>query len=194
MASKNIGLFFGSFNPIHNGHLMLATYLVEHTNLDNIWFVISPQNPFKERSTLLKDFHRLRLAELATEDNPLLQVSSIEFNLPKPSYTIDTLTYLQEKYPNQNFKLICGTDILPTFHKWKNHEEIIKQYEILVYNRLGEHKHIYSKNSKFHFIDAPSFEISSSFIRKSIAEKKSVRYFLPDKVYEYIKEMHFYEK
>ncbi|MEA3504476.1 MAG: nicotinate (nicotinamide) nucleotide adenylyltransferase [Bacteroidota bacterium] len=193
MTAKKIGLFFGSFNPIHHGHLMLATYLVEHTDLDKIWFVISPHNPFKKKSSLLADHHRLQLVNLSVEDNPLLEVSSIEFKLPQPSYTIDSLTYLHEKHPEKEFKLICGTDILPSFNKWKNFEEIIKQYEIYVYNRPGEHSHQYSNHNSFKFITAPSFDISSSFIRKSISEKKDIKYFLPDKVYDYIKEMHFYE-
>jgi nicotinate-nucleotide adenylyltransferase len=134
------------------------------------------------------------LVLLATEDNPGFEVSKVEFDMPKPSYTIDTLTYLSEKYPEHEFSLICGTDVLASFHKWKNYEEIINQFKVLVYNRPGQYKHPYEKHPAFTFIDAPSFDISSRFIRAGIRAGKDMRYFLPDKVYQYIKEMHFYEK
>lgn len=192
-TSKSIGLLFGSFNPIHSGHLMLAQYLVEFSDLEQIWFVVSPHNPFKKKKTLLDDHHREELVRIAVEDNDRFDVSNIEFRMPKPSYTIDTLTHLSEKYPSFDFQLICGTDILPTFHKWKNYEQIIENYSIIVYNRPGNWEHFYGENSSFKFIEAPSFDISSSFIRQAIKDKKNLRYFLPEKVYEYILNMHFYE-
>ena len=136
MALKsNIGLFFGSFNPIHIGHLIIANYMINFSDLTEVWFVISPQNPFKEKKTLLSEHHRLELVRIAIEDNNNLKVSDIEFKLPQPSYTINTLTYLQEKYPKKKFSLIMGEDNLKTFHKWKNYEEIIKYYELYIYPR-----------------------------------------------------------
>lgn len=191
--SKTIGLLFGSFNPVHMGHLMLSQYLVEFAGLDEIWFIISPQNPFKKKNTLLGDHHRQQLVRIAVEDNPRFDYSTIEFNMPQPSYTIDTLTHLSEKYPHHNFRLICGTDILPTFHKWKNYEEILKNYKILVYNRPGDWEHPYTNHPSFQFIEAPMFEISASFIRQALKAGKDIRYFLPKAVYQYIIEMHFYE-
>ena len=133
--NKKTGLFFGSFNPIHIGHLIIAEYMVEFTDLSQVWFVISPHNPLKKKKTLLADYHRFKLVNIAIEDNSNLRATDIEFKLPKPSYTIDTLTYLHEKYPENEFILIAGTDIFPTFHKWKNYKEILIQYEIYVYNR-----------------------------------------------------------
>ncbi len=192
---KKTGLFFGSFNPIHNGHLILANYMVEFTDLDELLFVVSPQNPLKEKKSLLAEHHRLYLTRLATEDEQKLGVTDIEFKMPRPSYTIDTLAYLSEKYPEKDFVLISGTDIFNSFHKWKNHEAILKYYSFYVYPRPGYVlPDEYAKNPKIKLVDAPVIEISSSFIRKGIKEKKNMRYWMPDKVYEYIKEMHFYEK
>ena len=198
---KKIGLYFGSFNPIHIGHLAIANYMIEFSpGLDHIWFVISPQNPLKKKLTLLANHHRLHLAELAIGNDPELEVSDIEFNLPRPSYTIDTLTYLEERYPANRFILIMGADNLSTINKWKNHDLLLEKYEIYVYPRpgyptdkIGAYKNIL-ENAKIHMVDAPLMEISSSFIRTSIIEGKNIRYFLPPKVYEYIREMHFYEK
>ncbi len=192
--NKKVGLYFGSFNPVHTGHLAIANYFACHTDMDEVWFVLSPQNPFKEKKSLLADHHRLQLLKTAVDDNENLKVCDIELNLPIPSYTITTLTYLKEKYPNRDFAIICGTDNLPTFHKWKNYELILRDFSVYVYNRPGVYKHPYDSHEKFHFIDAPLMDISASFIRKSIKEGKSVRYFLPDKVYNYIEEMHFYSK
>ncbi len=192
--NKKTGLFFGSFNPIHIGHLSIANYMVEFTDLSQVWFVISPHNPLKKEETLLADYNRLELVNIAIEDNPNLRASDIEFKLPKPSYTIDTLTYLHEKYPENKFILIAGTDIFPTFHKWKNYKEILKQYEIYVYNRPNYEMGIYKKHPKIKVFNAPLMEISSSFIRKAISEGKNIEYMLPEKVYKYIREMHFYEK
>ena len=189
-----IGLYFGSFNPIHIGHLAIANYITEFTDINQVWFVVSPQNPFKQKKSLLNDNHRYQLANLAIEGFDKFKTSNIEFKLPKPSYTIDTLTYLKEKYPNKKFVLIIGSDNVPTFDKWKNYLEIIRQYEIYIYPRPGyDLKLAADKYPAFKFIDAPLIEISSSFIRNAIKEKKEVKYFLPEKVYEYIKEMHFYE-
>lgn len=192
LKNQKVGLFFGSFNPIHQGHLMLANYLVEFTDLRSIWFVISPQNPLKSRANLLEDYHRYQLVQVAIEDNPNFYASTIEFDMPKPSYTIDTLTYLKERYPEKEFYLICGSDIVHQFHKWKNYQQIIEHYHIMVYNRPGDYDNPYVGHPSFQFIEAPQFDISSSFIRKSLKEKKNMQYFLPKKVYEYILEMGFY--
>ncbi len=193
LKNQKVGLFFGSFNPIHQGHLMLANYIVEFTELRHVWFVISPHNPLKKRQTLLEDHHRYQLVQVAIEDNPNFYASTIEFDMPKPSYTIDTLTYLQERYPEKEFYLICGSDIVQQLHKWKNHQQIIDNYHIMVYNRPNYDESAYIGHPSFQFIDAPQFEISSSFIRKSLKEKKNMRYFLPEKVYQYILKMGFYE-
>ena len=191
---KKTGLLFGSFNPIHNGHLILANYMAEFTDLDEVWFVVSPQNPLKDKKTLLTDYHRLALARLAIEDHAKLKVSNIEFNMPMPSYTIDTLTYLVDKYKARDFVLICGTDIFGSFHKWKNYEELLKQYSLYVYPRPGHHMEKYINHPSVQLFDAPLMEISSSFIRKGIKDRKNMDYWMPEKVYEYILEMHFYEK
>ena len=142
MKANKTGLFFGSFNPIHIGHLVIANYMLEFTDLDEVWFIISPHNPLKDKKTLLGDHHRYYMVNMAIEDNYRLKASNIEFNMPQPSYTIHTLAYLKEKYPDKNFILIAGSDNLPTFHKWKNYEEILKQYSLYVYPRLdaGDHR------------------------------------------------------
>jgi len=194
MKIKKTGLFFGSFNPIHNGHLMLANYMAEFTDLDEVWFVVSPQNPLKDKNTLLAEHHRLALVRIAVEDQQKLGVTDIEFKMPRPSYTIDTLTWLGEKYPNREFVLISGTDIFSSFHKWKNYESILEFYSVYVYPRPGSSLGDFADNPKIKLFPAPMMEISSSFIRKGIKAKKSMRYWMPDKVYEYMQEMHFYEK
>ena len=187
-----IGLYFGSFNPIHIGHLAIANYMVEYSDLDKIWFVVSPQNPFKEKKSLLAEHHRLRLVEVAIEGDLRFKASNIEFSMPKPSYTIDTLTYLKEKYPNFDFSLIMGEDNLKGFHKWKNYQEIIKNHKMYVYPR--DHKTIRKAlYDNMIVVNAPLMEVSSSFIRKSIKDKVDVRYFMHHKVSEYVQEMHFYE-
>lgn len=190
---KKAGLFFGSFNPIHIGHMILAEYMVEHTDLGELWFIPSPHNPLKEKKSLLADHHRLALVNQAIEVDDRFKVEDIEFKMPQPSYTIDTLTRLSEKFPNQEFVLICGSDIFKSFHKWKNYKELLKQYSFYVYNRPGSDLGDYSDHSKIKLFEAPLIEISSSFIRKSIQESKSVNYMLPDKVGQYIEEMHFYK-
>ncbi len=187
-------LFFGSFNPIHSGHLIIANYFLEFTEIRELWFVISPQNPFKERQSLLADHHRYAMAKIATEAEPRFRVSDIEFKMPKPSYTIDTLTWLQEKYPERSFVLLVGSDQLPAFHKWKNYEQILQYYQLYVYPRPNADQGEYAGHPKVKRFDAPVMEISSSFIRDALKQKKEVRYFLPPGVYDYIREMHFYEK
>lgn len=189
-----IGLFFGSFNPIHIGHLIIAGYMTEFTDLDRVWFVISPHNPLKDKKTLLSDNHRLQMVSLSIEDNRKLKASNIEFKLPQPSYTIHTLTYLSEKYPNQHFALIMGSDNLQTFHKWKNYEQILEHYEIYVYPRPGFDGGQMKTSAKVKMVNTPLMEISSSFIRQAVKDKKDVRYMMPEAGYKYMRDMHFYEK
>lgn len=190
---KRIGLFFGSFNPVHIGHMAIANYFVAFSDLDQLWFVVSPLNPLKPRHNLLNDYQRLHLVDLAIGDSGLFRSSKVEFDLPKPSYTIDTLTYLQEKHPDYQFILIIGSDNLISFHKWKNFEVILEEYELMVYPRPGYEVNLADFPGKIRLLDAPLMEISSSFIRESIRNKKDVRYFMPAAVAEYISEMHFYE-
>lgn len=188
-----IGLYFGSFNPLHIGHLAIANYMVEFSDLDEIWLVVSPQNPLKKKSSLLNEFDRFDMVELALKDNLRIKPSDIEFNLPKPSYTIDTLTYLSEKNPKYNFNLIVGADSLQSFHKWKNYEKILKHYNLYVYPRPNCNIDEFKDHKNVNIINAPLMEVSSSFIRKSIKENKDIRYFLPTEVYKYIKKMNFYK-
>ena len=187
-----VGLFFGSFNPVHVGHMIIANYMAQHTDLDQVWMVVSPQNPLKKRRTLAKDYDRLYLIDQAIDDNPLLKSSNIEFSLPKPSYTIDTLTYLKEKYPDKQFVLIMGGDNLGSFHKWKNYETILNNHEIYVYKRptyeLGE----LESHESISLFDAPMMEISSSYIRNEIKEGRSIRYLVPKKVEDHILEAGVY--
>jgi nicotinate-nucleotide adenylyltransferase len=220
MAGKKIGLFFGSFNPVHNGHLMIANYMAEFSDLDQVWFVISPLNPFKAGQDLLPDYHRRELLNRAIGDYPKFRISSVEFQLPKPSYTIDTLTFLASKYPDYQFTLIMGSDQLPEFHRWKNSGEILANYRIFVYPRPGGNRNAKrvtrdteedinnesgfplhaSRVSRYELenhpsitlVKAPMMEISSSFIRQSIKERKDVRFFMPELTWHYLDEMHFY--
>ncbi len=188
------GLFFGSFNPVHIGHLIVAAYMREFSDLQQVWFVISPHNPLKKKSTLLADHHRLMLVKTAIEDDPGFKACDIEFKMPQPSYTIDTLTYLDEKYPGHRFVLIAGSDILSTFHKWKNYRVLLDQYQIYIYNRPGYGPGNFAGHPSLRFFDAPLMEISSSFIRQAVKDGKDIRYMLHPKVWQYIMEMHFYEK
>ena len=191
---EKVGLFFGSFNPIHNGHLMLANYLAEYGGLDEIWFVVSPQNPFKDKKSLLADRHRLYMVEMAIKDDERFQVCDIEFYMPQPSYTIDTLTRLQERHPNTDFYLICGMDNIESFKKWKNYEAILQYHHLMVYPRKGYSSNELVDHPSMTVVEAPEIEVSSTFIRNAIGEGKDVRYFVPKEVYKYIVDMHFYEK
>jgi nicotinate-nucleotide adenylyltransferase len=191
---KKTGLFFGSFNPIHVGHMVIANYIIEYSNLEQLWFVVSPQNPLKEKKTLLKDYHRLELVRLAVEEDERFRASDIEFHLPRPSYTIDTLVYLEEKNPAREFQLVMGSDGLDTFYKWKNADLIEEKYHRLIYPRPGSPKLNKAQLSNATLLDAPLMEISSSFIRKAIREGKDIRHMIPARAYTYIREMHFYEK
>jgi len=189
-----IGLYFGSFNPIHAGHLIIANYIVEHTDLKQVWFVVSPHNPLKEKESLLNEYHRLDLVNTAIEGNTKLKSCDIEFKLPKPSYTIDTLQYLSEKYPKHEFSLIMGSDNISTIHKWKNFEKLINTYPIYVYQREKDNiNHLQKEYSQVHFLDVPLLNISSSLIRKLIKDKKSVKYLLPENVYHQVIQAGYYK-
>lgn len=189
-----VGLFFGSFNPIHIGHMAIANYMLEYTDLKNIWFVVSPHNPLKEKNLLLADRHRIRIVREAIGSFSKFRASDIEFKLSQPSYTINTLTHLWEKYPRNEFVLIMGSDNLRNFQKWKNYEEILKNSEVYVYPRSGSDGGKFNMHPKVKITNAPVMEISSSFIREAIKQKKDIRYYLPEPAWKYIKEMHFYEK
>src|SRR6476620_3085410 len=177
-----VGLYFGSFNPIHNGHLIIANYIVQNSTLDQVWFVISPQNPLKKSSTLLNEYHRLYLVQVSIEDEPALKASDIEFRLPKPSYTINTLAYLTEKFPSHEFSIILGSDSYQNLPEWKNYQQLLSTYPIYVYERPGFKPENKYENAIVNFLKAPLLEISSTYIRKIIKEGKSIRYLVPDKV------------
>jgi nicotinate-nucleotide adenylyltransferase len=194
MRKMRVGLFFGSFNPIHVGHLVLANYFLEFTDLTNVWFVVSPQNPFKEKVSLLNEHDRLHLVRLGIGDNAQMKASNIEFDLPQPSYTINTLTHLREKFPDHEFVLLMGEDNLEHLHKWKNYEQILEQYSIYVYPRKNFVSTAYLNHPKVKHCDAPLVELSSTFIRNAIKDKKEMRYYLPLAVFEYITEMNYYKK
>jgi len=201
-----IGLYFGTFNPIHVGHMIIANHMAENANLDQVWLVVTPHNPFKKKSTLLDDSHRLHMVHLATEDFPKLKPCDIEFHLSQPNYTVNTLIYLDEKFPHHDFSLIMGEDNLKSLYKWKNYEVLLKNHAIYVYPRLdtkeqtgesvaAEAENLNLKNHpKVHLIDAPIVEISSTFIRKNIKEGKNIQPLLPAKVWEYIDHNNFYKK
>lgn len=190
----HIGLYFGSFNPVHVGHMAIANYMVEYTDINQLWFVVSPHNPQKEKSNLLNDYHRLELVRQAIGDDIRFRASNIEFNLPKPSFTIDTLTHLSEQYPQHRFSLIMGSDNLETFHKWKNYESILENYGIIVYPRPGFDPEKVKLYTNVSIAEAPLIEISSTFLRESIQAGKDIRHFLPLKTWEYLDEMNFYRK
>jgi nicotinate-nucleotide adenylyltransferase len=189
-----IGLYFGSFNPIHIGHLVIANHLAEYSDLDQVWFVVTPHNPFKKKSSLLDNYQRLEMVYRATKDYTKLKPSDIEFNLPQPNYTINTLAHLEEKYPDHKFALIMGEDNLKSFHKWKNYDVILENHHIYVYPRISDNKveTQFDGHKKIHVVDAPIMELSSTFIRKSIKSGKNVKPMLPEFVWEYLDEMNFY--
>jgi len=188
-----VGLYFGSFNPIHHGHLIIANYLLENTGLDQVWFIVSPQNPLKPSGTLLNEYHRLFLVQAAIEGENKLRASDIEFKLPKPSYTVDTLTYLQEKYPAHQFSIIMGSDSFQNLPKWKNYLWLLQHYPIYVYKR-PEHEALpsFPEAKKVTVLNAPLLPISATHIRKNIKEGKSIRYLVPDAVREEIERNGYY--
>jgi len=186
-----IGLYFGSFNPIHHGHLIIANHILHKEALDQVWFVVSPQNPFKENKTLLNEYQRLHLVNLAIEGERGFRVSDIEFGLPRPSYTIDTLTYLGEKYPEHEFKIIMGSDSFQNIGKWKSGNYILENHEIIVYPRPG-HSMNAEKRDNVHWAEAPLLEISSTEIRQKIKKRESIRYWVPNNVMEEILKSGYY--
>ena len=199
---KKVGLFFGTFNPIHVGHLIIANHLAEHSDLEEVWMVVTPHNPHKKKKTLLEDNHRLAMVRIAIEEYPKLQASNIEFDLPQPNYTVKTLVVLEEKHPELEFCLIMGEDNLKSLHKWKNYEVILERYAIYVYPRITPPSSTIISDQASPFeeglrgiftkINAPIIEISSTFIRKNIASGKNIRPLLPKNVWEYLDEMNFY--
>lgn len=190
-----VGLYFGTFNPIHIGHLVIANHMAEYGNLDQVWFVVTPQSPFKTKQSLLDDYQRLEMVYRATEAYSKLKQSDIEFGMTQPNYTIDTLTYLKEKHPDYSFSLIMGEDNLKSFHKWKNYMLILENHELHVYPRLTKVDTVSKEEvlKKVHRIDAPIMEISSTFIRKAIKQGKNVKPLLPEAVWQYLDEMNFYK-
>lgn len=189
-----VGLYFGSYNPVHVGHMAIANYVVEYTDIDQLWFVVSPQNPLKAKASLLDNYQRLEMVHRAINYDNRLKASNIEFSLPKPSYTIDTLAYIGEKFPDYHFKILMGSDNIENFHKWKNHEAILENYGIIVYPRPGfDRSKILSHKNITIAEGAPLMEISSSFIRNAIKNGQDIRHFIPQKAWEYLDEMNFYK-
>lgn len=202
---KKIGLYFGTFNPIHVGHLIIANHMVENSDLDEVWFVVTPHNPHKKKKSLLEDYHRLAMVELAIEDYPKLKASNIEFKLPQPNYTVNTLAHLEERYPDIDFCLIMGEDNLKSLHRWKNYEVILERYMVYIYPRISEGEvdsQFFSiledgtiqYHEKIKKVDAPIIELSSTFIRDSIKAKKDIRPMLSAPVWKYLDEMNFYKE
>ena len=193
-ASMQTGLFFGSFNPIHIGHMILANYMISVAGMKEVWFVVSPQNPHKEKQNLLDETQRLQMVRRVVENEPKMKASAIEFDLPRPSFTVNTLAHLSEKYPERNFALILGADNLETFHKWKNYEAILENHFLYVYPRPGYTGGALAQHPHVKFVAAPQIEISSTFLRQCVKEKKEIRWFMPEAAWNYMREMHFYEK
>ena len=191
-----IGLYFGTYNPIHVGHLIIANHMVENSDLDEIWMVVTPQNPFKKKSSLLENYHRLQLVDLATENYHKIKSSNLEFNLSQPNYTVHTLAHISDKYPAHSFCLIMGEDNLKSFHKWKNFEIILEHHHIYVYPRISEGKVVtkFDNHPKIHKVKAPIIQISSTQIRKGIQDGKNIQPLLSGSVWKYIDEMNFYRK
>jgi nicotinate-nucleotide adenylyltransferase len=202
-SGKKIGLFFGSFNPIHVGHLLIANHMVSHTDLKEIWFVVSPHNPHKKKASLLKEYHRLAIVNEAIDDNPLFKASDIEFNLPQPSYTVETLAHLKEKYPDHLFSILMGEDNLRSFHKWKNYKLILEQNPIFIYPRVLTIQELESgkaieqnelvNHPNITLTDAPVMKVSSSLIRKLIKDGKSTKYLMTEPARKYVEDMNFYK-
>ena len=188
-----IGLFFGSFNPVHTGHMIIANHMATRTDLEQVWLVLSPHNPLKPKKSLANDYDRLHLVELAINGNPALRSCNIEFSLPQPSYTVDTMAYMVDKYPDHEFALIMGGDNLASLHKWKNYEVLLKNYEIYVYSRPGNESPSHINKNKIHFADAPMMHLSASYIRRSIKGGHSVRYLVPEPVYKYLENSALYK-
>ncbi|MDR1861314.1 MAG: nicotinate-nucleotide adenylyltransferase [Bacteroidales bacterium] len=188
----NIGLYFGTFNPIHLGHLAIANYIVEYTDIRELWFVVSPHNPFKQETSLLRDWHRLEMVSLAIGKDMRFRACDVEFRLSKPSYTIDTLAWLHDRYPSHNFSIVMGSDNLQSLHKWKNADIIMRDYRIIIYPRPGYPIEDTAKFNNITVTDAPLMEISATFIRKAVAAGKDVRYFMPPQVWNYIEKMNFF--
>ena len=189
----NVGLFFGSFNPIHVGHLIIANHLATHTDLDKVWMVVSPQNPLKPKKTLARDFDRLHLVRLGIGDNPRIEASNVEFNLPKPSYTVDTLAFLTEKHPDKTFALIMGGDNIASLHLWKNYEQLLANFDIYVYQRPGTELGPLATHPRVKVLEAPLLDISATYIRDCIRKGQSVRYLVPEPVFEYLKDNTLYK-
>lgn len=192
MKKKTVGLFFGSFNPVHIGHLVIANYMAHYTTLDEVWFVVTPHNPFKEKKSLANMYDRLEMVSLAIGDSDRLKASDIEFGLPQPSYTIDTLTYLSEKHPSYDFALIMGADNLGGLKKWKNAEIILRDYQIFVYPRIGYEEHEFAGHPSVVLTDTPQMEISSTALRKARKEGKDIKFFTPDAVIEFMEKKGLY--
>ncbi len=191
-----IGLYFGTFNPIHVGHLIIANHMAEYSDLEQVWMVVTPHNPHKQKNTLLDDYQRLHLVRLATEEYPKIKPSDIEFKLSQPNYTVNTLAHLKDNYPQHEFSLIMGEDNLKSLHKWKNYEYILDNHDIYIYPRVAEETQNFelTNQTRIHKIDAPIVEISSTFIRENIKNKKNIRPLLPEKVWEYVDHNNFYRK
>jgi nicotinate-nucleotide adenylyltransferase len=187
-----IGLFFGSFNPIHTGHLIIANYMATYTKLDQVWLVVSPQNPLKEKDSLVHTYDRLEMVRLAINDTENLRVSDVEFDLPQPSYTIDTLTHLKANYPEHDFSLIMGSDNLASLQKWKNYELLLRDYRFLVYPRRGTELPDLASHPSVSITETPIMELSATFIRQAIKDKKSIRFFVPDSVIAFIESKSLY--
>ncbi len=188
-----IGLYFGSFNPIHIGHLIIANHVANYTDVDQVWLIVSPQNPLKHSSVLLNEYNRLHLVKLAVEDNPKIRVSDVEFKLPKPSYTIDTLAYLEEKYPTNKFSIIMGSDSFSNIEKWKNYEVLLKKYSLIIYSRPSFPVAPKWLSQNTQVLKAPLLEISATAIREAIKTNKSIRYLVSEKVCDEIEQAGYYK-